>query len=88
MRRIIVFNWWKGKYIHVSWVAYIGYFNKQFNMNLHVSEDDYIDIYKTKTLQELFQFLCKPVPFCRYCNMKKVEYTEWAVSKKEIDEWV
>jgi MoaA/NifB/PqqE/SkfB family radical SAM enzyme len=78
----------EGKIYPCFRVAYIGYFNKQFNMNLHVSEDDYIDIYKTKTLQELFQFLCKPVPFCRYCNMKKVEYTEWAVSKKEIDEWV
>ncbi|GHV76217.1 hypothetical protein AGMMS49942_10380 [Spirochaetia bacterium] len=77
----------EGKIYPCFRAAYIGYFNRQFNTHLQVTADDYIDIYKAKTIQELVQFLCKPVPFCRYCNMKQVEYTEWGVSKKEISEW-
>jgi MoaA/NifB/PqqE/SkfB family radical SAM enzyme len=68
--------------------AYIHYFNKKFDMELKTGEQDYIDIYKARTIEEILGFLCKPVPFCRYCNMRKVLYTEWAISKKKIDEWV
>jgi MoaA/NifB/PqqE/SkfB family radical SAM enzyme len=67
--------------------AYISCFNKQFNTALQTGERDYIDIYKARTINEILKFLCSPVPFCRYCNMKKTEYTDWAVSKKEIEEW-
>jgi len=69
-------------------VAYIQYFNRKFNLNLEVCEKDFIDIYKCKHIKNIFEFLCKPVPFCRYCDMKKTVYTDWDISKKEINEWV
>jgi MoaA/NifB/PqqE/SkfB family radical SAM enzyme len=70
-------------------VPYIKYFNKQFGTDLTISNEDYIDIYKIKTLDEIFEFLCKPIPFCRYCNTKGMVYRiDWSVSKKEISEWV
>jgi len=69
-------------------VAYISYFNKKFNMNMEVGEKDYIDIYKAKSIEEILGGLCKPVPFCKYCNMKKTVYTDWAVSENKIEEWI
>ena len=67
--------------------AYIHYFNKKFNTELQVTEQDYIDIYKAQTINEILGFLCRPVPFCKYCNMKETIYTDWAVSRKKIEEW-
>jgi hypothetical protein len=58
-------------------------------MDLQIDEKDYIDIYKIKSIDEVFEFLCKPIPFCRYCNTKEPVYgIDWAVSKKEITEWI
>ncbi|MDR2842710.1 MAG: radical SAM protein [Spirochaetaceae bacterium] len=69
-------------------VAYINYFNSYFNQNLQVTENDYIDIYKVDTIDEIFEFLCKPIPFCKYCNFKAMTFgNKWAVSKKQISEW-
>ncbi|GHV89637.1 hypothetical protein AGMMS50268_01400 [Spirochaetia bacterium] len=68
--------------------AYISIFNNYFNKNLEVTDKDYIDIYKAKNKEEIFNFLCKPIPFCRYCNIKNmVRGLEWRNSKREITEW-
>jgi MoaA/NifB/PqqE/SkfB family radical SAM enzyme len=65
------------------------HFNRYFNQNLQISATDYIDIYKVKNIDEIFDFLCKPVPFCRYCNLKGTVFgLKWEHSKKEISEWV
>jgi MoaA/NifB/PqqE/SkfB family radical SAM enzyme len=78
-----------GKLYTCARIAYIKYFNKRFNQNLQVTEHDYIDIYKASNLDEILDFLCKPVPFCRYCNINKTLFDiEWSVSKKNISEWI
>jgi organic radical activating enzyme len=70
-------------------MAYIKYFNKHFNQNLIVNENDIIDIYKIKTKEEIFERLAKPVSFCKYCNIKETDFgIEWRISKKEISEWI
>jgi hypothetical protein len=77
-----------GKIYTCPVIAYIEYFNNFFGKNLEVTEKDYIDIYKVKSIDEIYSFLCKPMPFCRYCNIKKVVYgLGWAVSKKQVTEW-
>jgi MoaA/NifB/PqqE/SkfB family radical SAM enzyme len=78
-----------GKLATCPTVFYAKYVSKQFNINMQVTENDYIDIYKAKNIQEIKEFLCKPVPFCRYCNVKgRVgEGLKWEVSKKDISEW-
>ncbi|MDR2019706.1 MAG: radical SAM protein, partial [Treponema sp.] len=77
-----------GKLYTCAVIAYIKYFNAYFNKNLQVTEADYIDIYKAESIKEIFGFLSKPMPFCRYCNIKKtVLQIKWGVSKKEISEW-
>lgn len=79
----------EGKIYTCSLVPYIKYFNKYFGTNLEVSKNDYIDIYSVQNMKEIFDFLCKPIPFCRYCNTKKPVYDiDWEISKKEITEWV
>jgi Molybdenum cofactor biosynthesis enzyme len=78
-----------GKIYPCSTVSRIKYFNKYFKADLKICDDDYIDIYKASNLDEILEFLCKPVPFCRYCDVGKWVYgLDWAVSKKNISEWV
>lgn len=64
------------------------FFNKEFNKNLQVTEDDYIDIYKAKNKDEIFEKLTRPMPACRYCNRTKWRPIKWGASKRIIDEWI
>ena len=49
---------------------------------------DYIDIYKAKDKKEILEFLSKPVPFCRYCNVDNRKYSfDFEKSNKDINEW-
>jgi len=76
-----------GKIYQCDTAAYIHYFNKYFNKNLTVQDNDYIDIHKITDIKEIFNFLCSPIPFCRYCKTKDVEYIKWEISNKDINEW-
>jgi DNA-directed RNA polymerase subunit N (RpoN/RPB10) len=63
-------------------------FNAYFKTNLEESEADSIDIYRAKSLDEILDFLRKPIPFCRYCNRRDViTHIPWHISKKDILEW-
>jgi MoaA/NifB/PqqE/SkfB family radical SAM enzyme len=79
----------EGKIYTCATIPFIKYFNNYFNKQLLITENDYIDIYKIETVDEIFKFLCKPMPFCRYCNIKDSVYgVEWSISKKDISEWI
>jgi organic radical activating enzyme len=67
-----------------------GRFNEYFHRDiLRTAETDYIDIYAAKDIGEILDFLCKPIPFCRYCKINDWEVgVKWDVSKKEISEWI
>jgi MoaA/NifB/PqqE/SkfB family radical SAM enzyme len=79
----------EGKIYTCATIPYIKYFNKQFGTDLQVSKKDYVNIYAVKDIEEVFDFLCKPMPFCRYCNTKSPVYgISWEPSKKKITEWV
>jgi organic radical activating enzyme len=67
--------------------ACIDIFNKFFNKNIPVHKDDYIDIYKAKSISEIIEYLKRPMPFCKYCNVKNRDGTAWGISKKDIKEW-
>jgi hypothetical protein len=80
---------YKGKLYACPKIAYIQQFNSYFNQNLEVTQEDWIDIYKAESTNEIVDFLFKPKPFCRYCNMKGNVYNvKWKLSKREIAEWV
>jgi MoaA/NifB/PqqE/SkfB family radical SAM enzyme len=77
----------EGKIYQCPTSAHIGIFNEYFNQNLVISEKDYIDVYNVNSIDDIFAFLCSPVPFCRYCTNQGTA-SEWRTSKKEIHEWV
>lgn len=52
-----------------------------------IPESDSIDIYKVDSLDEILDFLSKPISTCRYCLPDEEEVIEWKVSKKQIYEW-
>jgi MoaA/NifB/PqqE/SkfB family radical SAM enzyme len=78
-----------GKIYQCAIAAHINIFNEYFNQDFSILGDDCIDIYKIKKVDEIFEFLNKPAPFCRYCTHKYEETrTEWKTTQKEISEWV
>ncbi|MDR2426987.1 MAG: radical SAM protein [Endomicrobium sp.] len=78
----------KGKIYTCSIAPNIEHFNKYFNTNVPSSERDGIDIYKVNKIDEILDFLAKPIPFCKYCNIQKRSFNHpWKTSKKEILEW-
>ena len=62
-------------------------FNKKFNQNLMITENDYLDIYKVKNMQEFFDFAARPKFYCRYCS-GLIKNFKWTRSKQEMCEWV
>lgn len=79
----------EGKIYPCNIAPNIHYFNSTFNQNLLLSPLDSIDIYKVKDYSEILQFLSKPIPFCRFCNLAKWQSIgEWKTSKKEIGEYL
>jgi len=57
--------------------------------DLYISERNGIDIYKARNAEEITEFLTKPIPVCRYCDLdKKRVYIPFAKSEKKIEEWL
>jgi uncharacterized radical SAM superfamily Fe-S cluster-containing enzyme len=78
-----------GRFYMCPVAAHSGIFNKYFNKDLKLTEADSVDIYKINSLRELADFTSYPVPFCRYCDIKKWnEFKAWDHSRKEISEYV
>lgn len=62
-------------------------FNQYFHQKLEISDNNSIDIYTTGS-KEILEFLARPIPFCKYCNVdSRQENIPWRVSKKNISEW-
>lgn len=62
-------------------------FNKKYNENLVLSDDDYLNIYDAKSADEILEFAATPKKFCRFCG-GLVGGVEWKRSKMEKSEWV
>lgn len=76
-----------GKIYTCPMIPYVKHFNKYFNQNLEVSENDYIDIYKAKTYEEIAEFCTHRADFCRYCATHMRTSHEWKQSTHDISEW-
>ena len=69
--------------------AHIGIFNKYFNQNLRLGEQDSLDIYKIESWEEIAEFSSNIIPFCGYCDVKnRRPYSEWKSSSKDVSEYV
>ena len=69
--------------------AHAHYFNEYFDKNLYVGDRNSISLYEVENEKEILDFLKKPIPFCRYCNIAGYTYDlEWGISKRKISEWI
>lgn len=65
------------------------FFQKFFQSKVFdTTEHNSIDIYKAKSIDEIVDFLNRPIPCCRYCLPNQEEKIQWGVSKREISEWI
>lgn len=78
-----------GKLFACTFVANAHIFNKKFpEKQIKISDKDYINIYGNITEEDIFDFLCNPIPACRYCKVKEwIGGYPWATSSLEIQEW-
>jgi sulfatase maturation enzyme AslB (radical SAM superfamily) len=77
-----------GKLYTCTTPIFIKFFNSEFNENLQVGDQDYLDIYKVHDMDEVFDWIRKPVPFCRYCATREMQFgIKWERSKRERSEW-
>jgi hypothetical protein len=77
-----------GKMFTCNVICNANRFNSYFKQNIPITEKDYIDIFKAKTIDEILDFISLAPPFCAYCNLKaKKTGLQWEVSKREIGEW-
>ena len=76
-----------GKIYPCAVASCIKHYNNYFKEEFIQSEQDYINIYKIKKADELYKFLTKPIPFCRYCDREDKNLVKWEISKKNKNEW-
>lgn len=64
-------------------------FEEKFNISFDRMEDDYLDMYKISSWNEIDTFLRKIQPFCRYCDINNWEENiPWKTSNREMNEWL
>ncbi|MCI8529294.1 MAG: 4Fe-4S cluster-binding domain-containing protein [Lachnospiraceae bacterium] len=69
--------------------AHSDIFNQAFQQNLELREEDFLDIYQIQSWEEISEFTCRYVPFCRYCDLKQWgHHSHWKASSKKIEEYV
>lgn len=77
-----------GKVFNCATMANIHHFNECFGTKFELCNDDYVDIYEVKCIREIFEKLCNPKPFCRFCNIENRKYgVRWSKTKFCQDEW-
>ena len=75
-----------GKLYSCSFAPHVHLFNDYFKQEIPVSEKDSISMLEGVTPREIFEFLCHPIPLCKWCRTKR-SYLKWGRSKKDINEW-
>ena len=78
-----------GKIYACSFPANVYHLNSYYKMNFKVSTRDSIDIYEVDTAEQIMDFISKPFPFCRYCNIDNVTFgLPYETSSRDKSEWV
>lgn len=67
--------------------AYMRHIKNRFNLNWTHYKEDYLDITKVNSAQEIRKFMIKAVPFCRHCG-SRYKKSIWGKSEYSEDEWI
>jgi len=71
-----------------SFLCGVKHLEKQFGVNLPISESDYLVLDELNNVNEILDFFHSPsIPFCKYC-VPQVPMFSWKVSEKKKEEWV
>ena len=77
-----------GRLYTCTFAPTVKHFNKKFNTNIEITENDSVDIYKEDNKDVILKKLSQPIPACRYCWPPDKRPTfKWHVTKGEISEW-
>ena len=70
-------------------IGSIRFFNNYFKeYAIPTTKNDYLDIYKISSIDEIYEFFNKPKDFCKYCSFgHNIKKAPWKLSNKEVDEW-
>lgn len=77
-----------GKLYTCPMAAHMHLAKDYFKLDIELSSYDSINIYDADCMDDITNFLVKPIPFCRYCNLgRRPEQMKWESSQKQIEEW-
>ena len=70
--------------------AHLHHLKECFDLEqVHISKRNSIDIYDAKSAEEISEFLTKPVPACRYCDLSKEKtYIPFQQTERKLEEWL
>lgn len=67
----------EGKIFPCQLACNIKFYNKIADFSLPEEKENYIDIFKVKNANEIYKFLAKPIPFCRFCDFINIKKIPW-----------
>jgi hypothetical protein len=77
-----------GRLYPCAYAAYGDLMMKRFDLTgLEPTDGDSISIDGTDAPWEVFDFLCRPVRWCRFCDIDHVTTYSWARSDRSLGEW-
>lgn len=77
-----------GKLFPCTIAPTIHIFNSRFNTNIPITDADGIDIYKVENGDALLEKLSRPMPICRFCDVRHRTFGyEWHMTSGDIREW-
>ena len=81
-----------GKLYTCVFAAHVHHFNEKFGLNILITKDDYINIYKETDGNEILKKLNNPIPACKYCSggrfSKSSRKIKWHHSEYNINEYL
>lgn len=82
----------RGNIYHCDFHSTICAFKDYFNLDIEITEKDYIKVTDIKNKKQLEDFVLSPKPLCRYCKQCHAicygaKEEEWEFSKRELSEW-
>lgn len=78
-----------GKLFTCITAAHIQNLIGEFDLKIHISDKNYVDIYEAKSADEILERLASPIPLCRFCNLDgSVNNVPYSKTQKSRYEWM